>query len=180
MTISFLFALGGLAFLALLFLWVRRSASLSHEDKTFSGAHAPLAIGDRKEFSWLLADKIFSQEDLNFVSRQVSAVIRQEFVNGRRKIALLWLEQTRSGLDRLWSLYRKTARIHRTANLSVEFRIAATYLCFLLVCEIARILIWWSGPFAARNSVFRVMRTANRVADLSGRVLDGLDPLLLS
>lgn len=95
-------------------------------------------------------------------------------------MALLWLRDTQSKVKELMDFHRHAVRGNARLSPAMEFRIAAGYLFFLLACQVLLLLIWLRGPFYARTLAGRLAGISDRLYDLSGQMLAGLDSACLS
>ena len=124
--------------------------------------------------SRLLADCIFAQNDLDFVVREAPSLERS-FLQERKKVALLWLRDTRVSISRLFQFYRIAVRSNAALRFWTEVRIAGYYCMFLLMVSGLQFLIYVRGPFYVRGMVMRMFGIADRVSVGVGRTLGAMD-----
>lgn len=168
-TIVFLFV--GLLFMVLLLLWalkINRTASRN-------GKHGDLSVEEFERPSLILADRIFSSQDWDFVRREASYQVQREFQRERKRVALLCLKQTRGDAVRLMKFHRRTIRHNIEVNPSVEIRLAVNYLALLFLCAVLQMLIRARGPFRTRKMVGRAFGVANELWSVSERLMSGLN-----
>jgi len=166
-----IFLFVGLLFMVLLLLWalkINRTASRN-------GEHGDLSVEEFERPSLVLADRIFSSQDWDFVRREASYELQREFQRERKRVALLWLKQTRREAARLMKFHRRTIRHNIDVNPSVEIRLAVNYLSFLFLCSVLQVLIRVRGPFRTRRIVGRAFGVANELWSVSERLISGLN-----
>jgi hypothetical protein len=162
----------GLLFLVLLLLWalkINRTVSRSEE-------HGDLAVEEFERPSLILADRIFSSQDWDFVRREASYQVQREFQRERKRIALLCLQQTRRDAVRLMKFHRRTIRHNIEVSPNVEIRLAVNYLSFLFLCSVLQVLIRAIGPLRTRKIVGRAFGVANELWSVTERLMSGLNP----
>jgi hypothetical protein len=128
--------------------------------------------------SQVLADRIFSQKDLELVMREAPSRARA-FRKDRTRIAILWLDDTRLCVARLFQFYRITVRGNADLDFWTELRVAGNYLTFLTVVIGLRWLVFLRGPFYAQGLVARLFRVTDGVSAAVERTLAILDPLTM-
>jgi hypothetical protein len=161
----------GLLFMGLLLLWalnINRAASRS-------GEHGDLPVEEFERPSLILADRIFSSQDWDYVRREASYQVQQEFQRERKRIALLCLKQTRRDAVKLMKFHRRTIRHNIEVNPSVEIKLAVNYLAFLFLCAALQVLIRTRGPFRTRRIMGRAFGVANELWSVSERLTSGLN-----
>ena len=165
----------------LLLLWAQRATGMPlHRSEPCVGEDALAAL--RLDLPpCVLAERIFSWQDWEFISRQPSpAHLSQLFRRERRRMALLWLRHTQDKVTELMRLHRRAARWSVTVKPAQEIKLAFHYLFFLLLCEILRCLIWLRGPLGAQTMVGYAAGTAEQVCFRVGRLLASLEPARLA
>jgi hypothetical protein len=128
--------------------------------------------------SQVLADRIFSQNDWDFVVGEAPSLARA-FQQVRTRIALLWLEDTQACVTRLFQFYRITVRSNADLDFWTELRVAGHYLTFLIAVTGLKWLVFLRGPFYARGLVVRLFHVTDGVSSAVGRTLATLDPLTI-
>ncbi len=172
-----IFSVGiGVAFLVLLLLWAQRSARAPLSRRESFRAEEALGTFQLGLPTRVLAERIFAQEDWDYVARQAPPEVRRAFLRERKTLALAWLRQTRQQVGRLMRFHLRA--VHRNARLApgVELRLTAHYLVFLMVYQVLSSLIWLRGPFAVQGMVGFASDVAQDLSNLYGRLLVGLDP----
>jgi hypothetical protein len=167
-------------FLFVLLYWALRATGSATGSRALSDAQHTLSILELELPPRALAEKIFSTQDWDFVSRQTSVQIQRSFLQERRAIALSWLRRTRSQAGRLMEFYRRAVRRNINLSPAVEVRLAANYVLFLLAYEILLGLIRLGGPFHARKMARYAIGVTEQLWVLSEQFLAGVDPALLS
>jgi len=124
--------------------------------------------------SRLLADRIFARDDWDFVCRE-SPSVEQAFLQERKKVALLWLKDTRFCVGRIFHFYRIAVRGNAALEFWTELRIAGNYFMFLLMVSSVQSLIYLRGPFYTHGMIMSMFGAADRVSMGVGRTLRALD-----
>jgi len=124
--------------------------------------------------SRLLADRIFAQDDWDFVCRE-SPSVEQVFLQERKKVALLWLKEARICVRRIFHFYRIAVRGNAALEFWTELRIAGNYFMFLLMVSSVQSLIYLRGPFYTHGMIMSMFGAADRVSMGVGRTLRALD-----
>jgi len=166
------FLLFGVLFIALLLLWALRARKFAGRGEVDSGA---LLMEGLLRPSPGLAERIFDDQDWRFVSSQTGPDIQKTFLRERRNIALSWLRQTRSQAGQLMRFHRSAVRHHVELKTSLEMKLAANYLAFLMLCGILQALIRMRGPFRAQKMAGHALGVANRLWAISEQLLAGLN-----
>ena len=176
----FLFLAIGIGFLFLLLIWLLRSAVPPVDKTGLYEAQAVLTTVQVELPPRALGERIFSQQDWDFISTHASPGIQRIFLQERKALAYSWLRQTRNKIGQLMNFHRKAVRRNIRLSPSLELRLAFDYVLFLLTYEILCGLIWLRGPFHARRTIAYAASMADQLAYLSGHILVGLDPVRLS
>jgi hypothetical protein len=95
--------------------------------------------------------RIFSREDLNFVSATNSPQLEKLFRRERKAVALLWVQQTRAMIQ---AIMREHALLSRSASdlrFSAEFRLVLQYAQLMLICGILFLVMQLAGPLWLRG-----------------------------
>jgi len=127
-----------------------------------------------------LAERIFAARDWEFVSAQTEPAIQRTFLQERRNVALSWLRQIRKQAAELMGFHRRAVRGNIELKPGMEMRLVANYLAFLFLCGILHVLIRLRGPFQTRKMADYAIGVSDRLRALSGQLLAGADPVLLS
>jgi len=122
-----------------------------------------------------LVARIFSEEDYQFVAEFGPPGFLQEFLEDRKRIALLWLQEVRMNVRMLMDFYRKAARTNPDLVPSTEARILVQYLGFRLACWFLTMMIRLQGPFSAKRTSRMIRESVETVSLEVGSVLASLD-----
>lgn len=121
-----------------------------------------------------LVERIFAQEDLDFVSSSCSREVRVLFLRERKRMALSWVAQVRVRVLRLWQFYSGHSRRYARLDLRTEFSLALHFASLLIACRILQALFYLRGPYAAPGIVARAIGAAGNVCVMSERSLSFL------
>ncbi len=98
-------------------------------------------------------ERIFSNEDLEFISRSATPGVQRLFLNERRALAIQWLRKTQKQVAQLMDLHLRLAGYTREPSPRFELKLAAKYAIFFLVSNMLLLLLWLRGPFKTRRVV---------------------------
>ena len=98
-------------------------------------------------------ERIFSTEDMEFISHSSSPQARRLFLEERKALAIRWLRKTQKQVAQLMDLHFRLAGHTHEPNPRFELKLGTKYLSFLLVSYLLLLLLWLRGPFKARRVV---------------------------
>lgn len=98
-------------------------------------------------------ERIFSTEDMAFVSHASSPKARRLFLDERKALAIQWLRKTQKQVAQLMDLHFRLAGHTHGPHPGFELKLPAKYLSFLFVSYLLLLLLWLRGPFKARRVV---------------------------
>ena len=144
-----------LLFLVVLLAWILWPPATGSE-------HVRSSVSTERR-SRLLGERLCSEEDLQFVALHAPE-LKSQFLRERKMLLLLWLQNVRHTTAKSVRAYRAAASVAPTVNPVVELRIAASYLSFLLLWEVARCMVWLTNPLTARFITVSVLRIAEELS----------------
>lgn len=167
----------GVVFLVLLYFFLRR-ANLRPE----GGAEALLEA--RQALNSLqtgllpagLVERIFANEDLDFVSSMNAPSLRELFLRERKKMALCWIAHLRTRVLSLRRFYSGQSRHYAQLDFRTELTLALNFASLLMACRILQVLFYLRGPYAAPRMVGHAISVADKVCVISERSLSFLTP----
>lgn len=179
MTEALVFIILGMVFLAIflatLLLSEQPERSLATDNRQEKETPAILTSLNLDIPSRHLADRIFAQDDLDFVLREPPSLSRL-FLQERRKIALAWLNDTRDCVRRIFQFYRIAVRSNAALEFRTELSIAQNYFLFLCVISCLLVLINLLGTFRVRGIVVRMFVLTDQISTGVERTLTALTP----
>jgi hypothetical protein len=98
-------------------------------------------------------ERIFSTEDMEFVSHASAPKVQHRFLKERKALAIQWLRKTQKQVAELMDLHLRLAGYTHEPSPRFELKLSAKYLSFLLVSYTLLLLLWLRGPFKARRAV---------------------------
>ena len=157
-----LLAIGFLLIALLVYLLRRRGSEeadvpwLRDEDLAIPSAHSEY---HRKE----QLDRIFGDEDWEFIRRSTSRRVQQLFLKERKGIALSWLSRLRS--EARTGMHLHVARVRASQELAplAELRLAIDYYAFQAKCGLIAAILLLGGPMALRNMVGQAESLSNNL-----------------
>jgi hypothetical protein len=98
-------------------------------------------------------ERIFSAEDIEFISRSSTPEVRRLFLKERKALAIQWLRKTQRQVARFMELHLRLAGYTDEPSPKFELELTAKYTMFFVVSYLLLLLLWFRGPFKARRMV---------------------------
>ena len=114
-----------------------------------------------------VVERIFGNEDWNFLRHRVPSEIRRSFLKQRREMAFCWLTLIRVKAKGAMHHHLACARSFQSLEPVLECRVAINYLAFQLSCALLAGLLWLRGPVALRGAVARAYELCERLRALT-------------
>jgi hypothetical protein len=124
-------------------------------------------------------ERIFSPEDMVFISHASSPNGRRLFLEERKALAIRWLRKTQKQVAQLMDLHLRIAGNTHEPSPRFELKLAAKYLVFLLVSYLLLFLLWLRGPFKARRVVAYTSQVAGYFCTVFSLRLESVNALHL-
>ena len=124
-------------------------------------------------------ERIFSPEDMVFISHASSPNARRLFLEERKALAIRWLRKTQKQVAQLMDLHLRIAGDTHEASPRFELKLAAKYLVFLFVSYLLLFLLWLRGPFKASRVVAYTSRVAGYFCTVFSLRLESVNALHL-
>jgi len=172
-----LFSSIGVALLALLYLFALRS-----DPKPEGGAQA--LVGARGALTSLrtgllpldLVERVFAQDDLEFVMSRSNPRVQKIFLRERKKIALAWVTQVRKQVLNLKAFHSGQSRLYAGLDARTEIVLALNFISLLVLCRALQAAFYLRGPFAARPMIAPAISVGAKICSVSERSLAFLTP----
>jgi len=119
--------------------------------------------------------RIFSAEDMEYISRTGTSNVQDFFVSERKQLAMKWLRNTRKQVGQLMDIHLRLASYTYEPNAKFEFRLTINYLCFVVVTNVQLVLLWSRGPFEAVRIVTYTLRAAEHFCTVFSVRLEKID-----
>jgi hypothetical protein len=114
-----------------------------------------------------IVERIFGDEDWNFLRHRVPSEIRRSFLKQRREMAFCWLTLIRVKAKGVMHHHLAYARSFQSLEPVLECKVAISYLAFQLSCALLAGLLWLRGPVALRGTVVRAHELCERLRALT-------------
>jgi hypothetical protein len=114
-----------------------------------------------------VVERIFGDEDWNFLRHRVPSEIRRSFLKQRREMAFCWLTLIRIKAKGAMHHHLAYARSFQSLEPVLECKVAINYLAFQLSCALLAGLLWLRGPVALRGTVVRAHELCERLRALT-------------
>lgn len=98
-------------------------------------------------------ERIFSIEDMDFISRSGSPRVQRLFLRERKALAIQWLRKTQRQVAQLMDIHLRLAAYSDAPSSRLEIKLAAKYFAFQAASYLLLLLLWLRGPFKARRVV---------------------------
>jgi hypothetical protein len=131
------------------------------------------ATGDPSLCPPEFAARIFSHADWTFVSGEKSPEVLRLFRHERRVVALVWVHQTKTAIQRIMREHTHATRHSQDLNLATEAKLFGHYLQLVAVCDLLILAIQSAGPS-------RVGSLATYAASLSQNFADAQHALAIT
>jgi hypothetical protein len=126
-----------------------------------------------------MVERIFTKADLDYVTEGTTPGVRKLFVEERKRIALLWVNQIAKQIRSLQEFHLGSARFYSRLSAGTEMRLAFEFFTLLCFCRALRLALYLRGPYAAPRMVGRVAAVANSVCATSEQAMSFLNPAKL-
>jgi hypothetical protein len=162
-----------IALVWLLLLMLRRSTSDVGRARLSSAASSEYEVRLPPRY---LLDQCLSVEDLEFVRRRKSRALLGLFLDERRRLASLWLHETRREAHRLLRLHLNSVRFAADLRPAAESRLLLAVAVFFLVYSALITAVWFYGPLQTRQFLDSTHALARILARLTDRIAGMIAP----
>lgn len=118
-----------------------------------------------------LVQRIFAEQDWEYVRSESPAAVRELFMEERKKVALLWVDQVRAQIRSLSRFHRGSARSYARLNPRLEMELALGFAGLTFACRVLRVIVYVGGPYAAPRMVGAMANAASRTCKISEQSL---------
>jgi len=167
MTYLVLFIGAGIVSIVLLTVWTLRTEGergLSEEPELLHSA------GELRPAGRETVANIFAECDWQFISG-AEPDFRDAFLRERKRLALMWILQTRGRASRVMRLHRMAVREHPELQAGMELQLAAKYWKLWALCTTLQVMIGARGPFKTRSMAQSVTESASNFWTVADRLL---------
>jgi hypothetical protein len=123
--------------------------------------------------------RIFSPDDLEFISSCSPTSVQQFFLKERKKLAIRWLRMTQKQVRLLMDLHLKLASYTSEPSPRLEIKLALNYLGFIVASNGVLILLWLRGPFGGVRIVGYIVHVAHHFCSVFSHRLENVSPVKL-
>lgn len=166
----FFLSIGVLLFASLFFL-ARRSPRPEGGSGALIEARQALVALQAGLLPIELVQRIFAEQDWEYVRSQSPAAVRELFLEERKKVALLWIDQVRAQIRSLSRFHRGSARSYARLNPRLEMELALGFAGLMFACRVLRVVVYVGGPYAAPRMVGAMANAASRACKISEQSL---------
>jgi len=124
--------------------------------------------------------RIFSNEDMEFVSQAGTGDVQRFFLRERKNLAIQWVRMTQKQVAHLMDLHLKLASYTYEPSPKFEFKFTINYVSFILVSNVLLVFLWMCGPFQAVRIVAYTLRVAEYFCSAFSLRIENIDPVKLS
>jgi hypothetical protein len=166
-----------LALLALLFLsLLRRTPGAEGSAQALLNARQAVRTLQTGLLPFGHVQRIFSEQDLQYVAGCGSKQIQQLFLDERKRIALSWVSQIHRQIICLQNFHRGHSRHFARLNPAREIVLAFDFASLRMECRLLSLLLILRGPYGATRITGSMLASAVRLCDLSDKTLSFLTP----
>ena len=154
----------GIVLLLSLLLWALRNATV---DRELSAKSDVELLEDSAELALCPPEfvaRIFDSSDWKFVSGTKSPQLEKLFRRERKLVALLWVQQTSSGIERIMREHKEASRQSRDLNFATETKLVFLYTELRLICGLLSLAIRSAGPLRLRGLAVYADSLSQRLA----------------
>ncbi|MGB0034851.1 MAG: hypothetical protein WBP79_05190 [Candidatus Acidiferrales bacterium] len=123
-----------------------------------------------------LIERIFAEQDRDYIASSVPLSVQELFIEERRKIAFSWVRQVRSGILSLRSFHRSQARFYARMTFGTEIELALHFAALLAFCRTLQVVLYFGGPYAAPKMVGKTVGIAEGLCRASEKSLAFMKP----
>jgi hypothetical protein len=156
---------GAIVLLVLILVWIR-SDSRSRHLSAVRDEWLPDQDGPVEKCPPEFVSRIFSSQDLTYISELESPVLKRQFLRERNAVALLWVQQTTAAISRIMQHHLGASRQSRDIEVAVEVRIFLQYAQLRFICGLLFFLIALAGPHRLRGLALRADRLTQRIGSV--------------
>jgi hypothetical protein len=161
----------GLLMLVASVLVLRRSARLRMDTQAnWSEGHFSTSPEDDALFLGL-GTRIFAPEDYELVRLESPRQVYRRFRADRTALALVWLDQVRSGISVLMRAHVRAARGNPNLQPADEVKLGFEFLFFRITIWLLYGAVWLRGPFHAAKLIGYCINLAGELKRMSADAL---------
>lgn len=108
--------------------------------------------------------KIFSRDDWEFVAAMSSPSLERFFLAERKSLALLWVQQTTVGIQKIMRQHAELSRSTADLDFATEIRLFARYAELRMICGLLVVCIEMAGPLWLRSLALHANKLSQRIA----------------
>jgi hypothetical protein len=166
----FFLTIGVLLFSSLFFL-ARRKARPEGTSDALVEARQALSSLQAGLLPEKLVKRVFDRGDWEYVKSEAPKPVRQLFLEERKRIAILWIDQVRNQINNLSRFHRGSARHYAKLNPRTEMSLAFSFFGLVCSCRALQMTVAVAGPYAAPRLVGAVATAAERTCKISEQSL---------
>jgi hypothetical protein len=173
-SLIFFVGIGVLLFLSLFFL-ARRNPRTEGVSGALVEARQALGALQAGLLPSTLVKRVFASEDWDYVRSEAPKPVRQMFLEERKRIAILWVNQVRDQVRNLRRFHRGAARHYAQLNPRMEMELAFRFATLSAACRALHAIVYVGGPYAAPRMVGAMADAAARACEISEQSLSFLN-----
>jgi hypothetical protein len=154
--------IGAAALLLVILAWVRAEMGLRKSNADWDPA-PPDQDESREACPLEFVTQIFSEEDLEFLSKLKSPHLDELFQRERTAVALLWVQETSAAIGLIMKRHLEASRLSEDLEFAVEARVFLLYVRLRVICGLLFLLIGLAGPQRLRGMALYTDRLTQRI-----------------
>ena len=107
--------------------------------------------------------KIFSRDDWEFVAAMKSPSLERLFLAERKSLALLWVQQTSAGIQKIMRQHAELSRRSADLDFATEMKLFFRYAELRMICGILVLSIELAGPLWLRGLALHASKLSQRI-----------------
>jgi hypothetical protein len=155
---------GAIVLLLVLLAWARAEAS-SKDSRSVWDASLREQVESVETCSPEIVSRIFSANDLKFISGFESPGLERLFRRERTAVALHWVQETSAIISRILQRHLEASRRSADLEIAMEARILLQYARLKLNCGILFALIGLLGPQRLAGAALHTERLTQRIGE---------------
>jgi hypothetical protein len=160
----------GMGLLLLLVLW--RKAAISARELPLYGEVLPESAHFQVEACPPeFVSNIFSRDDLEFVSAMKSPSLERFFRAERKSLALLWVQQTSAGIQKVMRQHAEVSRGSEDLVFATEMRLFFRYAELRILCGFLFVSIEIAGPLWLRGLALHASKLSQGIEETQEAIL---------
>jgi hypothetical protein len=155
--------IGAVVLLLLILVWIRSASVSQHSSSLWSPPPEEIEAGEPCPLEFV--SRIFSGEDLGFISRLESSYLERLFRRERNAVAQLWVRQISAAISQILREHLEASRQSHDLEFRTEAAIFLRYTELKLICAVLSASIELVGPQRLRGLALHASKLTQSIGD---------------